>query len=743
MSDPRHNAAPSPSGEGDFDLRDIFAQLIARAPWIIFVGLVGAVIGAFVGQLPTTIFQAKSVVQIEQRTDRIPLPSELIGDLMLGPSGARAPGSGLATEVHIIRSRLVLEPVVTDLRQQTIVQPKIVPVVGEFLRRRHFPQVETMLGNLLGPRFVRWGETITLNLDDLPLVYVGASLLIQVKDNTSFDIVMPGGIVLTGVVGRPIALPAGGVVTVTSLRAGAGREFVVLQEAMRDSVARLANGLRIEERGTSGIVDFSYQGSDGADVVAVINAVVAEYINQNLRRRSVEIDQSIEFIQSQLLDVSAELREANEVLATYRQNRQFTELTASTQEVLRSAVELEAQLEEVAFQKEQLLKFLTTNHPDFLALEAEEGHLKARLEEEKERLSLVPEVEQELARLVQRAERAQTLEQQLVARVEQLRVLRASAVGNIRILEPAETAQIIGPDRRLPILVGLVLGLFLSGAMVLLINVLRRGIEDAREIEALGLPLFATIGKENRLVGARSEARNYGLALEDPSSLAVESLRGLRTGLKFAMASSNSSVLMITSCAPDDGKSFIALNLAIVAAKAGSKVLLIDADLRRGVLRRFFGLERTQRGLSDMLTGTSENYIIRHDASGLDFLPTGRMPPNPSELLEGDVFSEALKTLSSHYDLVIVDAPPALLVADPVIIGQKVGMSMLVVRHLVTSVSDIQTVQKSLATAGVRLSGAIMNQYDERRSRYGRYGRKNGYYYGGYRYKYSQEDPRE
>lgn len=740
MSDPRHDLTPAPSDDGELNLKDILAQLVARAGWIGFATLTGAAIGALIGQLPSTIFQAKSVVQIEQRIDRIPLPAELIGDLVTGLSGTRAPGSGLATEVHIIRSRLVLEPVALDLRQQTVVRPELFPLIGEMLQRRDLPQVETLLGTVLGPSFIRRGDDLTLILDSLPAVYMELPLRLRVTDASTVEVEMPDGAMVTGKTGETVSLPAGGTLTVTTLRAAPGREFTVFQEPMRDSVARLAEGLRIQERGSSGVVDFSYQGSDRDDVVAVINAVVAEYIDQNLRRRSVEIDQSVSFIQDQLLEVSAELGEANDELATYRQDRQFTELSANTQELLSAAVELEAQMEELAFQKEQLLKVLTTNHPDYQALEAEEARLATRLEAARGELSRVPEVEQELARLVQRAERAQLLELQLVERVEQLRILRASAVGNIRVLEPAEVAQFLGPDRRRPILFGFLIGFVLSGALVLAINSLRRGVEEASEIESLGLPLFATVSKESRLVGAGSASAIYGLAQEDPTSLTVESLRGLRTGLKFAMASSSSNILMITSCAPSDGKSFISLNLAIVAAKAGSKVLLIDADLRRGVLRRYFGLERNGLGLSDLLTGTNESCILHDAATGLDFLPTGRLPPNPAELLESEAFSAALMVFDTHYDLVIVDAPPALLVTDPAIIGQKVGMSMLVVRHLETSVGEIQAAQKGLATAGVRLSGAIMNQYDQKRSRYGRYGRKYGYYYGGYRYKYTQDE---
>lgn len=743
MSDPRITPTPSAADENELNLTDIFAQLFARAGWIAACSVMGAAIGLFIGQLPKNIYQAKSVVQIEQRSDRIQLPSELIGDLMAGLPGARLQDSGLATEVHIIRSRLVLEPVVKELRQQTIVHPKLLPVIGDLIQRGGVSRLETWFAHLLSPDFVQGNETLTVTLDELNAVYTGVTLQIHVKDSTTIEVEIPDAVTLTAVVGQPVTLPEGGTLTLNTLTAGAGREFVLMHEPMRDSVARLAEGLQIVERGKSGVVDFSFQGADPDDVVAVINAVVAEYISQNLRRRSVEIDQSITFIQDQLPAVSTELRAANEELATYRKEKQFNELSANTQELLTAAVEFEAQLEEIAFQKEQLLKVLTSNHPDFLALEAAEALLNKRLEEARDGLSRVPEVEQELARLVQRAERAQTLELQLLARVEQLRILRASAVGNIRVLEPSEVALLIGPDRFRPVIYGLLLGLFLSGAMLLLINTLRRGVDDAGEIERLGLPLFATIGKDKRLTEQSSASPLYGLAAEDPSSMTVEALRGLRTGLKFGMASTRSKVLMITSCAPGDGKSFISLNLAIVAANAGSKVLLIDADMRRGMLRRYFGLARNERGLSDLLSGATEEFIFHHEPSNLDFLPTGRMPPNPAELLEGEGFANAIKQFSDHYDLVIIDAPPALLVADPAIIGQQVGMAILVVRHLKTSGSEIQAAQKTLATGGVRLSGAVMNQYDERRSRYGRYG-KYGSYYGGYRYRYENtaDDPK-
>lgn len=735
MTDPR-DMSPSVSSDeddGEIDLKDIGAQLFARKFWIIVMVLVGAAIGAFRGQLPPDIFEASAVVQIEQRSHRIALPSELIGEILTGNASE---SSALSTEVHIIRSRFVLEPVVNSLNLNTTVVPATVPVVGDILQRWHLPLVD----GLLGQEYVRPGEGIDAVLTDLDPNHVSESFLIRITGPDNYSVHLPGDVTRQGEVGVPLDLPEGGEVLVTEINAPEGREFTVRERPLRSSIRSIKSALSIRERGSTGIVDFRYQSGDVAEAVAVLNAVIDEYISQNRRRQSAEIDRSIQFIEDQLVDISEEVDAANEALAEFRQDRQMEELSIGTQELLEAGVAIETRLEELAFEKEQLLQVLTINHPDVQRIEVEETRLQDRLEGIREDLADVPEVERDLAQLVQRVERSQALEQQLTERVEQLRVLRASAVGNIRVLEPAEVADLVGPDRRQPIAIGAGLGFVISVALILALNFMRRGVEDAREIESLGLPLFATVNKSKALVGKGAGDPEYGLVQHDPGDITVEALVGLRTGLKFAMASAGSNSLMITSCAPSDGKSFIALNLAMVAGKAGSRVLLIDADMRRGFLRRYFKYDRKHKGLSDVLSGSDDTHIRHFDKDAVDFLATGRFPPNPSELLDGRRFDEFLAAVNEDYDLVIIDAPPVLAVADAAIIGQHVGMSMLVVRHLNTTSAEIQSAQKGLSTSGVRLSGAILNQFDQERSRYGRYGQRYGHYYGGYRYSYRTDD---
>lgn len=726
--------AEPPEEEDELDLRDLLAQVLARKWLVVFACLLGGLIGALWGQLAPNTYRAASVVQIEKRSPGVALPSELVGQLLRGETA----GSSLETEMHVIRSRLILGPVTEKLETRRRIVPVRAPVIGDLLARRDLPY----LGEMLPETFQRPGETVALSALSVPDGHEGVNLLLTVTGPDTFEIAEPGAPPLPGRVAEDLRLPSGIQLRIGEVSAPSGRQYLVFEEPMRNSVARIRRGLGIRERGSTGIVDFEYIGPDPEESRRLVNTVVETYQEQSLRRRSAEIDQSIAFIERQLPDIRSELEEASAALAEYREGAQSTQLSLGTQELLDRAVAIEGALEELDFREEQLSQRLTPNHPDYRALLAERDDLLQRLEGTRAKLRDLPEAEQDLARLTERVEGARMLERQLASRVEQLRVLQASTVGNIRVLEPAEVASLIGPDRLTPALVGAAIGAIGAILLVFAVNLLRRGIEDARDIEALGLSLFGSVAKVPSLVGKGAIDPGYALADADPNHQAIEALRGLRTGLQFALAAADTKSVMLTSCSPGDGKSFISLNLAIVTARAGSRVLLVDADMRRGRLARAMGVGRRQPGLSDILVGRRDfaECVVPYGESGLDFIATGGYPPNPAEMLAGPRLEQFVRQASQSYDLVLLDAPPALAVTDPGILGQMAGITLLVVRHLVTSEAEIQSAQKTLATSGVRLSGVVMNQYDVKRSRYGYYSSKYSYQYGGYQYRYQADE---
>jgi tyrosine-protein kinase Etk/Wzc len=221
-----------------------------------------------------------------------------------------------------------------------------------------------------------------------------------------------------------------------------------------------------------------------------------------------------------------------------------------------------------------------------------------------------------------------------------------------------------------------------------------------------------------------------------PNDAAIESLRSLRTALQFAMLEAPNAIVAVTGPTPGIGKSFVSLNFAAVLGAGGKKVLLIDADLRKGRLHQFLGLQRA-RGISEVIGGSLrfEDALHKEVIPQVDFLSTGTIPPNPAELLLATANQGALAKWAQGYDIVIVDTPPVLVAADTATIAHQTGTVFMVARALVTGLGEIQESTRRLAQAGVQVKGVVFNDLDLSRRRYGYgYGYRYGYRYRRYRY---------
>jgi tyrosine-protein kinase Etk/Wzc len=225
------------------------------------------------------------------------------------------------------------------------------------------------------------------------------------------------------------------------------------------------------------------------------------------------------------------------------------------------------------------------------------------------------------------------------------------------------------------------------------------------------------------------------LAIDESTDPAVESLRSLRTSLHFALLEARNNVILVTGPSPGIGKTFLTVNLGAILASTGKRVLLIDGDLRKGLLHKYFGVENNE-GLSDIIAkGEAIEQVIRSTSvDKLDIICKGTTPPNPSELLLHERFVIAIDKLSQLYDYVIIDSPPVLLVTDSVIIGRLAGAALLVVKSGAHTMREIELCAKRLEQGGANLRGVIFNDMPLSSSRYG-----YGDYYG-YAYDYSYKN---
>jgi tyrosine-protein kinase Etk/Wzc len=216
----------------------------------------------------------------------------------------------------------------------------------------------------------------------------------------------------------------------------------------------------------------------------------------------------------------------------------------------------------------------------------------------------------------------------------------------------------------------------------------------------------------------------------------VEGLRGLRATLQFGLIDAPNRVVAITSPAPSDGKSFLCANLAALIAESGKRVLLIDADLRRGRLAQYLG-RSPNGGLTELLTGQIDLEVAARSTGvdGLHFIAAGAYPPNPSEILTSSRFSEILARFEQEFDLVIVDTPPLLAVADAAIVANIAGSTVLVMRSGAHTERNVAEALKKLRRARARVVGGVMNAVSVKT------GGKYGTYDYAYAYTYSARDP--
>ena len=207
-----------------------------------------------------------------------------------------------------------------------------------------------------------------------------------------------------------------------------------------------------------------------------------------------------------------------------------------------------------------------------------------------------------------------------------------------------------------------------------------------------------------------------------------EVYRTLRTNVEFTGV--ENKIIAITSCAPDEGKTTIAFNLAVAFAENGKKALYIDADLRKSVFVQRYGIEGNPKGLSHYLSGQAalKDIIFKTNKDGLYVTPIGRFPSNPTELFNKERFGQLLEELRKVFDYVIIDTPPLGSVVDAAVIAKKCDASMLVVTSDECSRNVVKRIINQLKVANPNFLGVILNKVNMKGSSY--YSRKYGGYYG-------------
>lgn len=305
---------------------------------------------------------------------------------------------------------------------------------------------------------------------------------------------------------------------------------------------------------------------------------------------------------------------------------------------------------------------------------------------------------------------------------------------NVRIIEEAREPRRptpVRPRRRLNVMLGAMLGLMGGIGLAFALEYLDTTIKSAADLERtvpapfLGIiPSFAT---DEESVPDELFAHRY------PKSSITESVRSIRTNVTFSSVGKEFKRLLVTSAGPQEGKSTAVINLGIIFAQGGRRVLIVDSDLRRPRLHRAFNVSR-KRGLTNVIMGeaTVDEVIIQTEVPGVDLIPCGPIPPNPSELLGTVRMQEISHLLADKYDLVLFDSPPVVAVTDAVVMSKIVDGVVLIAKAGKTTREIVAKATRQLSDVGAQILGSVLNDFNIRSAGYRYY-----YYYYHYR---SRED---
>jgi len=347
-------------------------------------------------------------------------------------------------------------------------------------------------------------------------------------------------------------------------------------------------------------------------------------------------------------------------------------------------------------------------------------------------ISVLPELELRLARLERNWTVSEDIYLLLRTKYEEVRIAEAGQIGNVTIVDTALPGGMIKPNRRRNLILGIFAGLAAGVGFIFLKEQLDSSIKNPEDIEKLDIPVIGVIPKVSRSDVITSDGRQGLIMVTAPRQAASEAYRDLRTSLRFSATDNDMRTILVTSAGPREGKSTTVGNLAVAFAQTGSKVLIVDTDMRRPVMHKIFNVPR-EPGFSEAMAGINplEETLKETGVENLSVLTCGYIPHNPSELLGSGRFREFLATLEGLFDIVILDSPPVAVVTDPIVISPEADATLMVAGVKKIDRKVLRSAWDKLQRGSGRCVGAVLNGFDPANvyTSYSYYSYKYHYYY--------------
>ena len=714
--------------EDTIDLKELFFSLIAQWKLIALCMILSLICALLYLRTTPDTYEVDALVQVE---DSKGASAALLGDL----SSMMDQKSPAQAEIEILKSRLVLGTVIDRLHLDL----KISATDDSFWNRLSKRHQYDVVYSQQSVRFKDNQKSFDVREFDIPSAFKDKALLLSFKqgnysliDSATDQVVFSAPLNQSSTLQSEYGLWKVAIYSQDQF----DRRYMLQKQTLPAAMQSLLGNYSVAEKGKlTGVLGLNYQGHDKQHITQVLNAVLVAYNQQNIERRSAETAQTLGFLEAQLPKLKQQLDVAEREFNRFREKYNTVDVTKESELYFTQSVALETQKSELEQRVAEASAKYTAEHPVMQQMQAQVAAINQRIAALNGTLKRLPELQRQYLQLFREIEVKQQLYTGLLNSYQQLQISKAGEIGNVRIIDTAvEPIKPIAPKKLQILVLALFLGAFLGTLVALLRNMLRSGIKDSSQIEnELDLPVYATVPRstiqESRVQLLKKKKNIPILAVKNSDDIAIESLRSMRTAIHFALSSAKNNIIMISGPAPELGKSFISINLATILAQSQKRVLLIDADLRRGYMHKYFNYD-TQPGLAEYLNGQQplESIVRSTEVENLSIMSRGKSPSNPSELLGTAKFAEMLQDLSSQYDHILIDTPPVLAVTDGIIISQYAGVNLVIARYAKTQMKELELTINRFEQAGVKVNGFILNDIQREAGGYG-YGYNYAYAY--------------
>lgn len=787
MEEPRRGEAELQALDAGVSLGDYLRVVIRRKWAVVIIFLTTVVLATLVSLRMPKVYQTSVTVKVSQR---------VVGQTIL-PTFYYDPFF-LETEIEMIRSRALLATVANRLgmtyrvaagpprlrdavakaefAEGTPAGDLVVTFVDPHTFRVRFdgrPAGAGRVGEVFEADFgvllletdrARAGDKIVIKVQKVDAVVSGLMASIHVKSVERVNMLR---VVVKGRDPKRVARLANAVadVYVNASLEEKRSQATTTRMFIEEQIERTADNLRQAEteletfKRETGILDMS---AETRHYVTLLGNLESQLLEESLDRQisAVELD----------------------ILKRRRATLSGESGTFPTEEVLISRFaagsvlqQLENRIIELRRRRTELVQTRTAEHPVVKAVDAEiaaaedefkralsdvleHGELATNVELGDEKVALIedamveyreltaslPQKEMVLNRLVRAYQVNEQVYTTLLEKLQEAKINEAMRTADIRVVDYALVPRVpVSPNYAKNILVGILLGVFLGVGVAYVLEFADTSLNTVEEVERrLGAPVIGIIpriggGGVGRLVQRPDEFDNYFVAHTYPKSPVAEAFRTLRTAIRASGVDVDVKKILITGTGLGDGKTITSINLAVIFAQAGDAAVLVDCDLRRATVHCAFGVERVP-GLAEVIMDRAEldEALRTTSVENLTILPSGVVPPNPSELLGSKKFETVLGELATRFGRVVMDAPPVLAVTDALVLGGLADGACFVVCAGRTDRNAARRALELLERSGCRILGVVFNQAEMARV-FGAYGYK---YYSQYYKAYTDQE---